>query len=84
VLNFVIIQRTISTLMITKFATPFYPERFIRGNLNILRNRLNRTVYEFIKVKAPLFFNKRLKYLTVTAENAGKEVMHKEKLLWIS
>ena len=70
--------------MITKFATPFYPERFIRGNLNILRNRLNRIVYEFIKVKSPLSFNKRLKYLTVTAENAGKEVMHKEKLLWIS
>ena len=34
--------------MITKFATPFYPERFIRGNLNFLRNRLNLTFYEFI------------------------------------
>ena len=26
----------------------------------------------------------RLKYLTITAENAGKEVIHKENLLWIS
>jgi len=37
--------------MITKFATPFYPERFIRGNLNFLRNRLNQTFYEFIILK---------------------------------
>jgi hypothetical protein len=37
--------------MIAKFATPFYPERFVRGNLNFLRNRLNRTFYEFIIIK---------------------------------
>jgi len=36
--------------MIAKFTTPFYPERFIRGNLNFLRNRLNRTFYEFITI----------------------------------
>ena len=31
-----------------KICTPFYPGRFVRGNLNFLRNRLNRTFYEFI------------------------------------
>ena len=34
--------------MIAKFATPFYPERFIRGNSNLLRNRINLTFYEII------------------------------------
>jgi len=36
--------------MITKFAMPFYPERFIRGNLNFLRNRPNQPFYEFINL----------------------------------
>jgi hypothetical protein len=42
--------------MITKFATPFYPERFIRGNLNFLQNRLNRIFYEFINFDCYVFY----------------------------
>jgi len=50
VLHFAIIQRTISTPHDYKICTPFYPERFIRGNLNFLRNRSNQTFYEFINL----------------------------------
>jgi hypothetical protein len=42
--------------MITKFATPFYPERFVRGNLNYLQNRLNRIFYKFIN---HMYFRKK-------------------------
>ena len=38
-------------LMITKFATPFYPAYVWRGSLNFLRNRLNLTFYEFLKFR---------------------------------
>ena len=47
-LHFAIIQRTKSTPHDYKICTPFYPERFIRGNLNFLRDRLYRTFCELL------------------------------------
>ena len=47
-------------LMITKFATPFYPAYVWRGNLNFFRNRLNWTFYEFIIISWNTFTFKHL------------------------
>jgi hypothetical protein len=66
--------------MITKFATPFYPDRFMRGNLNFLRNRLNRTFYEFIKGEDQL---KRLKISqpgAIQSQNRGEKIAKENKL----
>jgi len=36
-------------LIITKSTTPFYPERFIRGNLIFFQNRFHRIFYSSTK-----------------------------------